>query len=592
MATLVGNQYAPDDYGEASQQAQDQYVTPASDYMSAAAGDTFVGSGSLVRLQQQRYIDSMGGDPIKADEWNPANPLYDKRIRYYDGLTTDKVKAITQLNDEDADRAIAREHASTAMGVASLPARLIMGLFEPLQAVELAGTVAAGAATGGLADAPIIGARVAAIAEALDSSSPAVRIAAKSLAEGAAFTAAGAPAQIYGARTMGQDINSVDFLKEFGMNALMIGALHTAFHGFGASAEKVAVDPNTFDNINDQVKAGVAPDVNGATSTSVAAQKADVQGRLDVLQRQKDSRMDYEGSQRDQIESLQTQKLAIANGIEGTDPARVPAIVDAITAVKEGGPGAENAKAFLDQNGVEMPKETAPEPLPALPKELSKSAPRFGKSKIGFESDVDRALYVVREESAGTSAAHDKFMDFLENKVGLSADEIAEGSRAVTAAIKDAGKAAKGEDFQLKQVYEKPTDNMSPASRSKIADIDSKIEQLKSTLTGPDSLEKLRQKIKMHQDELASFPTDEELTKRAGTEMTRRLDPGAQSTYRQADLDYASRGAGETNADHAAREIIEDGMKHEDTAEAIAAVDAEYETKLKALDVAISCLGR
>lgn len=592
MASLVGNQYAPDDYGQASQQAQDQYVTPASDYMAAASSDTFTGTGSMFRLQQQRFINQLGGDPIKPEEWNPHNPLYDKRIDYFDGLTVDKAKAITQLNNEDADRGIAREKASTAMGVVTLPARLVMGMLEPLQAVELGGTIIAGELTGGLASAPIIGARVAALAEALEASPAAVRIGARAIGEGAAFTAAGAPAQIYGARTMGQDVTAADFIKEFGMNALMIGALHTAFKGFAGSEEKVATNPKTFDNINDQVKSGVAPDVDGATATSLAEQKANVQGRLDVLQKQKDERTDFESAQRDQIDSLQNQKLAIQNGVEGIDPARVPTVVDAIKTVKEGGAGAENAKTFLKQNGVEVPETAASTAFPALPAELSKSSPNFNKSKIAFESDVDRALYVVREESKSKSSAHGKFMDYLTDKVGLSAEEIKAGSRAVSSAIKDAGKAANGADFQLPKVFDKTSDTATPAAREKIAALDSQISELQSTLKGPDNLQRLREKIQSHQDELARFPTDEELTKRAASEMTRRLDPSSQSTYRQADLDFANRGPHETKADTAMHEIIEDGMKHEETKAVIEAVEAEYQTKLKALDVAIHCLGR
>jgi len=594
MAALIGNQYAPDDNGQASQQAQNEYVTPASDYMANALKDTFVGSGSYFRKVQQDYINNMGGDPIHEDQWNPSNPLYDKRIRYYDGLTTDKAKAITQLNDEDANRAIAREKASTAVGVVTLPARLIANLFEPLQAVELGATVLAGAATGGLADAPIIGARVAALSEALAASPAAVRIGASAIGEGALFTASTVPAQLYSASTMGQDYTAVDFLKEFGMNTLFIGGVHGAFKGYKAlrGGADIELDPKTFDNINDQIKAGVAPNVEGATSANIAEQKAAVQSRLDVLQRQKDSRTDFESAQRDQIESLQTQKLAVENGLDGIDPARVPTFVDAIKKVKEGGDGAIEAKEYLDQNGINVPDTKKPEPLPSLPVGLSRSSPRYGQSVISFASDVDRALYVVREESANKSNAHEKFVDFLENKVGMSAEEIKSGSRAVAAAIKEQGKAARGGDFKLEQVYKREESNLAPGAAEKIKAIESKIGEINKNITGPDSLSDLREKIKIHQDRIAQFPTDETLTSRATAEISRRLDPKNQSTYRSVDLDFAARPAVETKAETAAREIIDDGMKHEETANAIASVDADYEVKLKALDVAVKCLGR
>lgn len=599
MAALIGNQYQPDDYGAASQQSQDAYSTPASDYLSTAASDIFTGPGSAVRLEQQRYIDSLGGDSIKESDWNPSNPAYDKRIRYFDGLTTDKAAAITELNDKDADHSIAREHASTTLAGATLPARLIANLFEPLQLAELGATVVAGAATGGLADAPIIGARLTMLAEALEATSPALRsgaeLTAKAAAEGTLFTAASAPAQLYGAKTMGQDYTTADFLQEAGMNTLFIGALHGAFKGLKwAKADKDprAADPQTFDNIADQVNAGVNPDVEGATSTILADKKSQVQSKIDILERQKAERTDFESTQRDAIEDLQQQRDAIEHGLEGQPPEKLPALIEAAKAVRAGGEDAVTAAEFLKDNGVDLPEAPKAESLPPLPKELSKSSPKFGKSAISFESDVDRALYVVSDESKASSSGHAKFMDYLRDTVGMTDGEISTAAKAVRDQIKAAGKTAAGRDFKVSQIFEKDNDHLPAESRSRVDALDNKIAEMSKSVAGPDGLSHIREKLAMQKAEIAKYPSDEELQRRAGTEINRRLDTDNQSTYTSADIDYSKRPAKETNAETAMREIIEDGSKHADTAEVIAAVDAEYETNLKALDVAMACLGR
>lgn len=83
------------------------------------------------------------------------------------------------------------------------------------------------------------------------------------------------------------------------------------------------------------------------------------------------------------------------------------------------------------------------ESFPSLPQELSKASPRYGKTKINFQSDVDKALYIVREESSRRSPSHDKYVDFLK-KAGLSESEIRRGGRDVLSAIKN---GAKGKDI-------------------------------------------------------------------------------------------------------------------------------------------------
>lgn len=50
----------------------------------------------------------------------------------------------------------------------------------------------------------------------------------------------------------------------------------------------------------------------------------------------------------------------------------------------------------------------------SLPHNLSRSKPRYNSQKINFQSDIDKALYIIRNRST-KSKAHDEFMSYLSN---------------------------------------------------------------------------------------------------------------------------------------------------------------------------------
>lgn len=54
-----------------------------------------------------------------------------------------------------------------------------------------------------------------------------------------------------------------------------------------------------------------------------------------------------------------------------------------------------------------------------LPAGLEKAAPRFGKQVVGFESDLDRALYIVGNDRE-LSPADQKYMDWIKSVTGIS----------------------------------------------------------------------------------------------------------------------------------------------------------------------------
>lgn len=103
-------------------------------------------------------------------------------------------------------------------------------------------------------------------------------------------------------------------------------------------------------------------------------------------------------------------------------------------------------QAIDELSGV-APPPVRPEPLRltqgpeqpgfTLPKELSRSAPRYGRATISFASDLDRAAYTLANDAVKPSKAAPKFREAVE-AAGLNvADVVAHGKR-VKAAIKQA----------------------------------------------------------------------------------------------------------------------------------------------------------
>ena len=89
---------------------------------------------------------------------------------------------------------------------------------------------------------------------------------------------------------------------------------------------------------------------------------------------------------------------------------------------------------------VEAATEAAARQIPELPRELQRSAPRYNFGSKGFEltfeSDVDRALYIV--SSSKKSAADAKFMEYLQSVFpNKSITEIRESGRGIRSTIKE-----------------------------------------------------------------------------------------------------------------------------------------------------------
>lgn len=61
--------------------------------------------------------------------------------------------------------------------------------------------------------------------------------------------------------------------------------------------------------------------------------------------------------------------------------------------------------------------------LPKLPQYLSGSSPTFGKSALSFETDLDKALYIVGRSDT-KSARHEDFVEYLQQSLGVPRTEV------------------------------------------------------------------------------------------------------------------------------------------------------------------------
>jgi hypothetical protein len=86
-------------------------------------------------------------------------------------------------------------------------------------------------------------------------------------------------------------------------------------------------------------------------------------------------------------------------------------------------------------DGLAEADKPAARPEFVIPKDLSKSAPRFGMAKLQFESDLDRAAYMIRNK-AKKSKGEDRMIAALEEQ-GYDIDEIRQLGDEVKAKIQD-----------------------------------------------------------------------------------------------------------------------------------------------------------
>lgn len=132
-----------------------------------------------------------------------------------------------------------------------------------------------------------------------------------------------------------------------------------------------------------------------------------------------------------------------------------------------------------------------------LPKELSKSAPRYRSNPVEFANDLDKAAYIVRS-SKNLSARDADFLKLLMEHTGLSEQETRGLGEKVKQAIKEAAKGvAEGETIKLPPVLSSVTENVRVGSKGlpidEMADqlgmnVNSLLEALANAKTGQGKL--------------------------------------------------------------------------------------------------------
>ncbi|NBW77004.1 MAG: hypothetical protein EBR34_14580 [Sphingomonadaceae bacterium] len=88
--------------------------------------------------------------------------------------------------------------------------------------------------------------------------------------------------------------------------------------------------------------------------------------------------------------------------------------------------------------------QSAQQPELLLPQDLRRAAPRYGRNTIAFQSDLDRAAYVLANDAVKPSKAAGKFRQVVQ-EAGLNLDEVVAHGKRVKAALKQAAKGNPGE---------------------------------------------------------------------------------------------------------------------------------------------------
>mgnify|MGYP003344322981 CR=1 FL=1 len=98
----------------------------------------------------------------------------------------------------------------------------------------------------------------------------------------------------------------------------------------------------------------------------------------------------------------------------------------------------------VEEAAVTAAKSIEEEALPVLPQFLAGASPRFAKSTVDFETDLDKALYIVGNPTT-KSARHDDYMAYLKQALQLPDNEIARLAATVRKEVVESGKLTQAE---------------------------------------------------------------------------------------------------------------------------------------------------
>jgi hypothetical protein len=84
----------------------------------------------------------------------------------------------------------------------------------------------------------------------------------------------------------------------------------------------------------------------------------------------------------------------------------------------------------------------------ALPQDLTKASPRYGRFTVAFESDLDRAAYVLQNDAAKPSKSAGKYRAAVE-AAGLDPAEVVAHGKRVKAALKENARGSQAAEIRL-----------------------------------------------------------------------------------------------------------------------------------------------
>jgi hypothetical protein len=102
--------------------------------------------------------------------------------------------------------------------------------------------------------------------------------------------------------------------------------------------------------------------------------------------------------------------------------------------------------------------QPAPQPELLLPQDLRKASPRYGRNTITFQSDLDRAAYVLANDAVKPSKSAAKFRQVVQ-EAGLDLKDVVAHGQKVKAALKQ---AAKGNPGQIELPAQRWGDDVKP----------------------------------------------------------------------------------------------------------------------------------
>ena len=256
----------PTQYGQAMSQSE-LYDPTTSAVTRAYVGEAFRGVGTGyadIKAQESRTTQ---GNKLSEEDFKNSE-FFKEGVQWYDGITDKGAEVLRDFNVETKKRQQIIADSSTGQAALGFTAGFGAGILEPK---NLAVGVGASLATGGLAEAGVLGNTMRRLYQARKAALRArVGIGA---AEGVAAGIAVEPSNRYSARTLQQDYTMADSLFNIATSTAFGAGLPAAMHGLGKAGPFMQ---QKIDKFRGRAMDVVVAEVDIATQQFTAGQRVDV----------------------------------------------------------------------------------------------------------------------------------------------------------------------------------------------------------------------------------------------------------------------------------------------------------------------------